>query len=321
MLGKRLSAGTPVFLAPMAGITDAPFREIVENFGATAVVSEMVSSESLVRFSQKTYKRLVDRNAGSLKIVQLVGFDPGNMAESAIINESLGADVIDINMGCPVRKIVSNNSGAALMSDENLAVKIVESVVKAVKIPVTVKMRLGRDSEHITFASLAKKLEESGAQMLAIHCRTRAQMYSGNANWSLIKELRDIIKIPYLCNGDIKNGDDAARALEQSGADGVMVGRAALGKPWLPNQIMKFLDTKEVIPPPTGAEQFNIIMKHLDAALDFYGESRGIRIFRKHFCRYCSGLNGASSFREIINHSDDVSFIKNCAKDFYKRLF
>jgi tRNA-dihydrouridine synthase B len=319
MLKQRLSIGTPVFLAPMAGITDAPFREIVKDFGVTAAVSEMVSSESVVRFNRKTYKRLIDKNDDSLKIVQLIGSDPENMAESACINESLGADVVDINMGCPVRKIVSNNSGAALMSDENLAVKIVESVVKAVKIPVTVKMRLGRDNEHINCISLAKKLEESGAQLIAIHCRTRSQMYSGNANWSSIKELREVIKIPYLCNGDITNGDAAAKAVEQSLADGIMIGRAAVGKPWLPNQIIKFLDAKEIVPPPSPEEQFRMVMKHFDAVLDFYGKSQGIRIFRKHFCRYSAGLTGASHFRETINRADDVSFIKNCAEDFYKQ--
>jgi tRNA-dihydrouridine synthase B len=313
--------GTPVFLAPMAGITDAPFRELVEGFGVTATVSEMVSCESLIRFSKKTYRRLVDGSDNSLKIVQLMGFDPKNMAESAIINEDLGADVVDINMGCPARKIINNSSGAALMTDENLAAKIVETVVKAVKIPVTVKMRLGWDAEHMNFISLSKKVEEAGAQLLVIHCRTRNQMYSGNANWSLIGALRDIIKIPYFCNGDIKTGSDAVKALEQSRANGIMVGRAALGKPWLPHQLMKFLDGKEVVPPPSLEEQLRIVLKHFYAALDFYGEPQGVRIFRKHFCWYSSGLEGASRFRKVINDLDDVLSIKSCVQDFYESHF
>ncbi|MDR2781709.1 MAG: tRNA dihydrouridine synthase DusB [Holosporaceae bacterium] len=315
---KCLSKKTPVFLAPMAGVTDAPFREMVESFGATAVVSEMVSSESLVRFSKKTYRRIADKNDKYLKIVQLVGFDPKNMAESAIINEDLGADIVDINMGCPARKIVSNDSGAALMTNEDLAVKIVDAVVKAVKIPVTVKIRLGWDNEHINCISLAKKFEEAGIQMIAIHCRTRNQMYSGNANWSLINELRDVIRIPYLCNGDIKTGEDAVCAIEKSNATGVMIGRAALGKPWLLNQIMKFFDTHEVIQSPSLEEQFCIVMKHFYTVLDFYGELQGIRVFRKHFCWYSTGLSGASRFRETINSADDISFIKNCVESFYE---
>jgi tRNA-dihydrouridine synthase B len=195
----------------MAGVTDGPFRETVMEFGATAAVSEMVSSEALVRSSRKTYGRLPRKDPW--KIVQIAGADPQHMAESAIINENLGADVIDINMGCPARKIVSNESGSALMKNEDLAVKIVESVVKSVKIPVTLKMRLGWDNENVNFISLAKKFEDAGAQMLAIHCRTRSQMYGGQANWSLISELKNAVKIPYLCNGDIKSREDALRAL------------------------------------------------------------------------------------------------------------
>jgi tRNA-dihydrouridine synthase B len=240
------------------------------------------------------------------------------MAESAIINEDFGANAVDINMGCPVRKVVSNDSGAALMANENLAVKIAESVVKAVKIPVTVKMRLGWDNEHINCISLAEKFEEVGIQMLTIHCRTRNQMYSGTANWSAIKELKEVVKIPYLCNGDIKNGNDAVRALEQSGAAGVMIGRAALGQPWLANQITHFINTGKIVQPPSLNEQFHTVMKHFYSVLEFYGESPGIRVFRKHFCKYSAGLNGASRFREVINRSDNILFIKNCVQDFYE---
>jgi tRNA-dihydrouridine synthase B len=318
-LEGRLPKGAWGFLAPIAGVTDAPFRALVTSFGATAVASEMVSSEALVRLNRKTYRRLVGGEENSLKIIQLVGSNPKSMAESAIISEDLGADVVDINMGCPARKVALNNSGAALMKNEDLAVKIAESVVKSVKIPVTLKMRLGWDSANINCLSLAKKFEDVGISMLAIHCRTRSQMYSGKADWSAIKKLRNVVKIPYLCNGDIKSPEDGVCALKESYARGIMIGRAVLGRPWLLNQIIKFLDEKKIVPNPSIEQQFRIIMAHFQAVLDFYGESQGIRIFRKHFAWYSSGLIGSSSFREIINRAEDLSFIKSHAEDFYKK--
>lgn len=312
----------PVFLAPMAGVTDAPFRELVLSFGATAVVSEMISSEALVRNSKKTYRRLYNNAENVLKIVQIMGADPTNMAESAKINEQLGADVIDINMGCPARKIVSNDSGSALMRDENLAVGIAKTVVNAVKIPVTLKMRLGWDSEHINCFSLARKFEDVGIQMLAIHCRTRNQMYSGVADWAAIAKMRETVKIPYLCNGDIKSPADAEKALELSRANGVMIGRGALGRPWLLKQVMEQLQEGAVhTRTPSLQQQYKIIMQHFQATLDFYGEYHGLRVFRKHFCWYSSGLSGASDFRETINRVENVALAKECVHKFYENLF
>ena len=307
----------PVFLAPMAGVTDLPFRELVRSFGASVVVSEMVSSEALVRNSYKTYRRLANSDQNSVNMVQIVGYDPERMAEAAKINENLGADVIDINMGCPARKITSNESGSALMKNEPLALKIVESVVNAVKIPVTVKMRLGWDYENLNFQTLAKNFENSGVQMVTIHCRTRNQMYSGRANWSAIYELKEILKIPYLCNGDIKTEQDARDALTQSKARGIMVGRGALGKPWLLRQLMNSLNGKENFPTPSLEDQYKIVMDHFHNTLDFYGENHGICIFRKHFCWYTSGLAGSSRFREMINKATDISFITDYVGDFY----
>lgn len=332
----------PVFLAPMAGVTDAPFREMVASFGATAVVSEMVSSEALVRNSEKTYRRLpeavgqvIDQTESEnssdafhlpLVISQIMGADPAHMAESAKINEGFGVDAIDINMGCPARKIVSNDSGSALMRDENLALKIVESVVDSVNIPVTLKMRLGWDNDHINFLSLAKKFENAGVQMLTIHCRTRNQMYSGTADWSAIKCLSEAVKIPYLCNGDIHNSADARVAMEQSGATGVMIGRAALGKPWLLRQIMDDLqdisegsrNSKVSCEPQSAQDRLAIIMRHFRATLDFYGEYHGLRVFRKHFCWYSAGMSGASGFREAINKIEEVDKAIECVQEFYE---
>ena len=318
----RIFEKTPVFLAPMAGVTDAPFREIVMSFGATAVVSEMVSSEALIRNSQKTYRRLHSNMKNVLKIVQIMGANPINMAESAKINEQLGADIIDINMGCPARKIVSNESGSALMRDENLAVEIAKTVINAVKIPVTLKMRLGWDNEHINCLSLAKKFEDVGIQMLTIHCRTRNQMYSGIADWSAIAKMRETVKIPYLCNGDIKSIADAEKALELSRANGVMIGRGALGRPWLLKQVMEGLQEGAVYTEmPSLQQQYEIIMRHFQATLDFYGEYHGLRVFRKHFCWYSSGLSGASGFRENINRVENVALAKEYVCKFYENLF
>lgn len=305
----------PVFLAPMAGVTDAPFRNMVSKFGVTATVSEMISSEALVRNSQKTYRRIP--NGDNLKIVQIMGSDPQKMAESARINEDYGADVIDINMGCPAKKIVNNDSGSALMKDEKLAVSIVEEVVKAVKIPVTVKMRLGWDDDHKNFLNLAVKFEKSGVKMLTLHCRTRSQMYSGKANWQEIAILKEIINIPYLCNGDIRTPENATEALKLSKANGVMIGRAALGKPWLINQVLKLINGGEKILNPTLQEQYQTAMEHFHQTLDFYGEYHGLKIFRKHFCWYSAGMSNASKFREQINQLEDVKSVEELVANFY----
>lgn len=302
----------PVFLAPMAGVTDAPFRDLVCKLGVSAVVSEMISSEALVRNNQKTQKRL--QNSSDVKIFQIMGSDPQKMADSAKINEDSGADIIDINMGCPAKKVVNNNSGASLLKDEKLAVSIAEAVVKSVKIPVTVKMRLGWSQE--SFITLAKALEDVGVRMLAIHCRTRSQMYSGSANWKAISVLRDMIKIPYLCNGDIRSPQDAIRALEESQADGIMVGRGALGRPWLLNQIMHFVNDRQEIPNPSLPEQYEIMMEHFHNTLSFYGE-QGIRIFRKHFCWYSQGMSGAAAYREKINKINDQAELEKIVREFY----
>ena len=314
-LNSLLNNGTPVFLAPMAGVTDAPFRKLVSEFGATAVVSEMISSEALVRNSEKTFRRLT--GGENVKIVQIMGSDPQRMAESAKINEANGADIIDINMGCPVKKVVNNNSGSALLRDEELAILIAESVVKSVKIPVTLKMRLGWNDESKNFKTLAKEFENSGVRMLSIHCRTRSQMYSGTANWEELSGLNDIIKIPYLVNGDIKNYDDAKRAMAVSNAHGVMVGRGALGRPWLLNQILQKINHNKEVPDPTLEEQYEIVMRHFYDTLDFYGSEHGLRIFRKHFCWYSSGMSNAAYFREKINHEKKIQSIEKLVRSFY----
>lgn len=314
----KLFNETPVFLAPMAGVTDAPFRNTVLKFGATAVVSEMISSEALVRNNLKTRKRLT--NDSEVKIIQIVGADPNKMAECAKINQDCGADIIDINMGCPVKKIINSDAGSALMKNEKLAVSIAEAVVKAVKIPVTLKMRLGWDNEHKNYLHLAKLFEEVGIRMLAIHCRTRSQMYSGIANWSELSKLKEIIKIPYLCNGDIKTLDNTYQALNESKANGIMIGRGALGKPWILKQMLQYLSKQPISPSPNIEEQYKIVMEHFHETCEFYGLLYGIRIFRKHFCWYSSGLPGSATFREKINKMQNINEIKKLIKLFYTNL-
>ena len=296
----------------MAGVTDAPFRDLVSRLGVSAVVSEMISSEALVRNNQKTQKRL--QNSSRIKIVQIMGADAQKMADSAKINEDSGIDIIDINMGCPVKKVVNNNSGAYLLKDEKLALSIAEAVVNRVKIPVTVKMRLGWSSE--SFANFAKALENAGIQMLTVHCRTRSQMYSGSANWKAISVLRNIIKIPYLCNGDIRSEEDAVRALKESGAAGIMIGRGALGRPWFPNQALHFINQAGRISSPSLTEQYEIMMEHFRNTLEFYGE-HGISTFRKHFCWYSQGMSASAAYREKINKLSDISQIEDIVRDFY----
>lgn len=309
----------PVFLAPMAGVTDAPFRNEVLKFGASAVVSEMVSSEALVRNREKTFNRLKSFKKNPLNIIQILGDNPEKMAEAAKINQDLGAEVIDINMGCPVKKIVANNSGAALLKNLDLASKIVNKVVESINIPVTVKIRLGWDEASINFLELAKHLEDAGAKMLEIHARTRSQMYGGKANLELLSNLKKVIKIPYICNGDITTVEEAEKALFSSKAFGVMIGRAALGRPWFLDQVMYFLKTKKKKESPNLETQCNTVMEQFENTLDFYGVEAGIRMFRKHFCWYSNGLKNSSSFRERINSTTDLEYIKNLVKELYEK--
>lgn len=310
-------ANKQVWLAPMAGITDAPFRKLVAQFGATAVISEMVSSEAMSRGNQKTYKRLIKFDNCKEKIIQIFGNEPQAMATSAKINADLGATMININMGCPARKIISGNAGAALMKDENLACAIVDSVIKAVTIPVSVKMRLGWDHENLNAKSLAKKLENVGVCMLMIHGRTRAQGYSGTSDMDAIREVKENVKIPVICNGDI-NYDNCEQAIIQSECDGVMIGRAALGRPWLLSDVMKkFRGEEFLVHRYQKSDFFDIMLEHFEENLMFYGEENGIKNFRKHFCWYSKGLPGASEFRAKINLIENKQEIIENLKKFF----
>lgn len=308
--------GSNVLLAPMAGVTDAPFRRIVASFNdETLMFSEMISSEALVRNNQKTLKMLT--SYAKVRAVQIAGSDPRKMAESAKINEDLGADLIDINMGCPAKKIVNNRSGSWLMNDEYLASEIIASVVKSVSIPVTLKMRLGWSDANKNASELAHVAEDLGVKMITIHGRTKAQMYSGHADWKEIGEIKKTVKtIPVICNGDITSIESALCALSESGCDGVMIGRASIGKPWLLNQVSLAISGRIVPPSPTPEELLSIILRHLKYSIEFYGEDQGIKNFRKHLLAYTKGLPNSTEFRNSALQILDIDHLTQFVREF-----
>lgn len=301
-----------VFVAPMTGITDAPFRKLIRARGAGLVFSEMIASKMMVdalRGSSKASARYDDEYPLA---VQLAGCEPDIVAEAARLNQDRGAAVIDINFGCPMKKIVTKLGGAALMRDEDLAVKIVEKTVKAVSLPVTVKMRLGWDVENQNAPTLAKRLEQAGAQMITVHGRTRCQMYQGKANWQAVAAVKQNLSIPVLVNGDITTPDQARQALEQSGADGVMIGRGACGRPWISGWIEKALIGDETPEPKLDRET---VLTHYQDLLAHYGVQQGVRVARKHFGWYFQQSDLVSELRrcddpaqvvERLNHHFDL---------------
>jgi tRNA-dihydrouridine synthase B len=313
----KIELPSKVLLAPMSGVTDLPFRKLVKKFGASLVISEMIASRAMIMQTRESLKKCQKDNSHYPMSVQLAGCDPEVMAEAAKLNEDLGADIIDINFGCPVKKVVNGFAGSALMKDETLAGKIMEAVVKAVKIPVTVKMRLGWNSENLNAPSLSKIAENVGIQMITVHGRTRCQMYNGSANWQLISNVKNTVKIPVIANGDIKNCADAKTALELSGADGVMVGRACYGKPWLINQIDQELSGVTATQTPKISEQKQIVLNHFKEMIEHYGAEVAVPLARKHIGWYSSGLKASADFRAKINTLKEVDEIIENIENFY----
>lgn len=307
----------PVVLAPMSGVTDLPFRNLVKSYGAGIVVSEMIASVAVVRENRKTLKMMEHKPEEYPMAVQLAGCEPDVMAEAARFNEGRGADIIDINFGCPVKKVVNGHAGSSLMRDEVHAAKILEATVKAVKIPVTLKMRKGWDHNNQNAPSLARIAQECGIQMITVHGRTRCQFYEGEADWAFIKNVKDSIRIPLIVNGDIVSFEDVDTALALSGADGVMVGRGAYGRPWFLRQVMDYLRTGKRNAAPPLAIQKKIVLQHFEAMLAHYGEPAGVRIARKHLGWYSKGLKGGAEFRAAINALHDKQQIITRVIDFF----
>ncbi|WP_010301514.1 tRNA dihydrouridine synthase DusB [Candidatus Odyssella thessalonicensis] len=316
----KIELEMPVILAPMSGVTDMPFRRLVKRMGAGLVISEMIASQAMVRQVRQTMK-MIEKSPEELPMaVQLAGCEPSVMAEAARLNEDLGAQIIDINMGCPVKKVVNGHAGSSLMRDEALAARIIEATVKAVKVPVTLKMRTGWDDNTRNAPRLAKIAEECGIKMITIHGRTRCQLYNGRADWAFIRQVKDAVKVPVIGNGDVVSIEDAQTLLQQSGADGVMVGRGCYGRPWFINQIGHFLKTGTYLPDPDLATQRLIVKTHLDDILSHYGVATGIKIARKHVGWYSKGLTNSTDFRVNVNRVEDPTTMHQLIDEFYQPL-
>lgn len=307
----------PVILAPMTGVTDRPFRTLVKRFGAGLTVTEMIASEAMVRETRQSLQKAAWDPSEEPVSMQLAGCEPRVMAEAAKLNEQRGAAIIDINMGCPVKKIVNGHAGSHLMRDLDLAARLVDATVKAVSVPVTLKMRMGWSHETLNAPELARIAEDLGVRLVTVHGRTRNQLYSGTADWEFVSRVKAAVSIPVIVNGDICSPDDAREALRQSGADGVMVGRGAYGKPWLLAQVMAAIQGKDIPEAPPLDAQRDLILEHYAAMLDLYGSDHGVGIARKHLGWYTKGLHGSAEFRNKVNTIADPSMVTAMVADFY----
>lgn len=300
----KLQLNNNVFLAPMAGITDLPFRTIVRSFGCGLAYTEMVSGSGLIRGTEKTLRYLASSHADRPLGVQLFGCDPDTLAEAARIAVGRGADLLDVNMGCPVKKVAKTGSGASLMRDPGRVAAILRAVRQASALPLTVKIRAGWSSRQVNALEIGQTAEECGVDAVILHPRTADQGFAGRSDWGLIAALKERLHIPVIGSGDIRCPEDAARMLRETGCDGVMVGRGALGNPWIIQNILSHM-ANGTISAPSLAERREIIRRHMALAVDFYGENVGTRDFRKHLLWYTKGLRGGAQFREAAGRISD----------------
>jgi len=309
-----------LILAPMAGVTDRPFRQLCRAHGAALAVSEMVSADTSLYASRKTSKRLDhDGEIGPIA-VQIVGSDPVKMAQAARVNVDLGADIIDINMGCPKKKVCKVAAGSALLQDEALVGRILEAVVAAVPVPVTLKTRTGWDPAHRNVVRIARLAEQAGIQALAIHGRTRACGFSGKAEYDSIRAVKAEVAIPVIANGDIDSPRKARSVLQQTGADALMIGRAAQGRPWLFSEIAQYLEQGSERPTPSPDWIRDLLLNHLNKLYDFYGPEHGVRVARKHIAWYSHAQRGSSEFRRQINQASNPQEQNRLINDYFNSL-